>query len=136
MKKEVNKQEFKDVIVEGKVVSAYYGTTKYDDEKKYRLSVYSEVIDYTEFNAFDNSGAKLTPAWFKEQKGYINLSSRFDIPVMNTDGEEMTTQEWLDTKKAVHSFIKLKVRQKEGAVYPAAIIVVEDGEEADPFAGM
>lgn len=136
MKKETKKQEFKDVIVEGKVVSAYYGTTKYDDDKKYRLSIYSEVIDYTEFTAFDNSGAKLTPAWFKEQKGYINLSSRFDIPVMNTDGEEMTTQEWLDTKKAVHSFIKLKVRQKEGAVYPAAIIVVEDGEEADPFAGM
>ena len=136
MKKETKKQEFKDVIVEGKVVSAYYGTTKYDDDKKYRLSIYSEVIDYTEFSAFDNSGAKLTPAWFKEQKGYINLSSRFDIPVMNTDGEEMTTQEWLDTKKAVHSFIKLKVRQKEGAVYPAAIIVVNDGEEADPFAGM
>ena len=136
MKKETKKAEFKDVIVEGKVVSAYYGTTKYDDNKKYRLSIYSEVIDYTEFTAFDNSGAKLTPAWFKEQKGYINLSSLFDIPVMNTDGEEMTTQEWLDTKKAVHSFIKLKVRQKEGAVYPAAIIVVEDGDEADPFAGM
>jgi hypothetical protein len=136
MKKETKKAEFKDVIVEGKVVSAYYGTTKYDDNKKYRLSIYSEVIDYTEFTAFDNSGAKLTPAWFKEQKGYINLSSLFDIPVMNTDGEEMTTKEWLDTKKAVHSFIKLKVRQKEGAVYPAAIIVVEDGEEADPFAGM
>lgn len=136
MKKEVKKQEFKDVIVEGKVVSAYYGKTKYDDEKKYRLSVFSEVIDYTEFTAFDNSGAKLTPAWFKDQKGYINLSSKFDIPVMNTDGEEITTEEWLDTKKAVHSFIKLKVRQKEGAVYPAAIIVVEDGEEADPFAGM
>lgn len=136
MKKETNKAEFKDVIVEGKVVSAYYGTTKYDDDKKYRLSIYSEVIDYTEFTAFDNSGAKLTPAWFKEQKGYINLSSRFDIPVMSSDGEEMTTQEWFDTKKAVHSFIKLKVRQKEGAVYPAAIIVVEDGEGADPFAGM
>ena len=136
MKKETKKAEFKDVIVEGKVVSAYYGTTKYDDNKKYRLSIYSEVIDYTEFTAFDNSGAKLTPAWFKEQKGYINLSSLFDIPVMNTDGEEMTTQEWLDTKKAVHSFIKVKVSQKEGAVYPAAIIVVEDGEEADPFAGM
>ena len=136
MKKETKKAEFKDVIVEGKVVSAYYGTTKYDDNKKYRLSIYSEVIDYTEFTAFDNSGAKLTPAWFKEQKGYINLSSLFDIPVMNTDGEEMTTQEWFDTKKAVHSFIKLKVRQKEGAVYPAAIIVVEDGDEADPFAGM
>lgn len=136
MKKEVKKAEFKDVIVEGKVVSAYYGTTKYDDNKKYRLSIYSEVIDYTEFTAFDNSGAKLTPAWFKEQNGYINLSSLFDIPVMSSDGEEMTTQEWLDTKKAVHSFIKLKVRQKEGAVYPAAIIVVEDGDEADPFAGM
>lgn len=136
MKKETKKQEFKDVIVEGKVVSVYYGKTKYDDEKKYRLSVFSEVIDYTEFTAFDNSGAKLTPAWFKDQKGYINLSSKFDIPVMNTDGEEITTEEWLDTKKAVHSFIKLKVRQKEGAVYPAAIIVVEDGEEADPFAGM
>ena len=136
MKKETKKAEFKDVIVEGKVVSAYYGTTKYDDNKKYRLSIYSEVIDYTEFTAFDNSGAKLTPAWFKEQKGYINLSSLFDIPVMSSDGEEMTTQEWFDTKKAVHSFIKLKVRQKEGAVYPAAIIVVEDGDEADPFAGM
>lgn len=136
MKKEAKKEEFKDVIIEGKVVSAYYGKTKYDDEKKYRLSVFSEVIDYTEFTAFDNSGAKLTPAWFKDQKGYINLSSKFDIPVMNTDGEEITTEEWLDTKKAVHSFIKLKVRQKEGAVYPAAIIVVEDGEEADPFAGM
>ena len=46
MKKETKKQEFKDVIVEGKVVSAYYGTTKYDDDKtrNYAILNFPEVI--------------------------------------------------------------------------------------------
>ena len=34
------------------------------------------------------------------------------------------------------SMIRIKIRQKDGAVYPVAIIVLEDGTPADPFEGM
>lgn len=124
------------LVIEGVVVSAKYGATKFDDKNKYRLSLYSESMPYDDIKAFDTVGEKMTPSWYKEQEGYINLNSIFDIPVMDIKGNRIDFDAWLETGKAVKSKVKVSVRQKEGALYPIAIKVIEEGEEFDPFADL
>lgn len=126
----------KEIIVEGVVTSAYKGKTKYSEEVKNRIAIKSESIPYDKITAFNESGNKLTPTWFKEKTGYINLTSRFDIPVMTINGKKITFEEWLETKVVLGSSVKCKFIQKEGAIYPVSIKVVEDGEEFDAFEGL
>lgn len=135
MKKQETKK-MNNLVIEGVVVSAKYGATKFDDKNKYRLSLYNEDIPYKDITAFDTVGEKMTPSWYKEQEGYINLNSIFDIPVMDIKGNRIDFDAWLETGKAVKSKIKVSVRQKEGALYPIAIKVIEEGEEFDPFADL
>lgn len=136
MKKVQEKKSMSNLVIEGVVVSAKYGATKFDDKNKYRLSLYSVDIPYNDIKAFDTVGDKMTPSWYKEQEGYINLNSIFDIPVMDIKGNRIDFDAWLDTGKAVKSKVKVSVRQKEGALYPIAIKVIEEGEEFDPFADL
>lgn len=135
MKKQETKK-MNNLVIEGVVVSAKYGATKFDDKNKYRLSLYSEDMPYKDITAFDTVGEKMTPSWYKEQEGYINLNSIFDIPVMDIKGNRIDFDAWLETGKAVKSKVKVSARQKEGALYPIAIKVIEEGEEFDPFANL
>lgn len=130
------KELMKKLVIEGRIVSARYGATKFDDNNKYRVSIQSDNIPYEDVHAYDNSGTKLTPAWFKNQDGYINLSSIYSIPVMNSKGVKIDFDEWLENYNVLGSIVRVAVKQKEGAVYPEAIKVLEDGEERDPFADL
>lgn len=124
-----------DLVFAATVKRAFIGATKYDDKVKNRLTLYNPDFDYTLITAYDNAPAKLTPSWFKDAEGYINLNSKFDIPVKDKDGTILTFEEWVltDTKNAI---VKAKIRQKEGSVYPVALVVLEEGEPVDNFAGM
>jgi len=132
---QVEKLENGDLIFIATVKRAFVGATKYDDKSKNRLTLYNPDFDYTLITAYDDSPAKLTPSWFKDAEGYINLNSKFDIPVKDQDGTILTFEEWVltDTNNAI---VKAKIRQKDGSVYPVALVVMEPGEPADYFAGM
>lgn len=130
------KEQMKKLIIEGRIVSARFGSTKFDDNNKYRVSIQSDTIPYADIHAYDNSGTKLTPAWFKNQDGYINLSSIYSMPVMNTRGNQIDFDDWISDYNVLGSIVKVSVKQKEGALYPEAIRVIEDGEERDPFADL
>lgn len=136
----MKKQEVKkmnNIIVEGTIVSARFGSTKFDDNNKYRIAIESDSIDYDSIHAYDNVGSKLTPTWFKDKTGYINLSSIYDIPVMDVTGKKIDFEDWLsDGYNALGSKVKVSIKQKEGALYPIAIKVIEEGEERDPFEGL
>ena len=136
----MKKQEVKkmnNIIVEGTIVSARFGSTKFDDNNKYRIAIESDSIDYDSIHAYDNVGSKLTPTWFKDKTGYINLSSIYDIPVMDVAGKKIDFEDWLsDGYNALGSKVKVSIKQKEGALYPIAIKVIEEGEERDPFEGL
>lgn len=136
----MKKQEVKkmnNIIVEGTIVSARFGSTKFDDNNKYRIAIESDSIDYDSIHAYDNVGSKLTPTWFKDKTGYINLSSIYDIPVMDVTGKKIDFEDWLsDGYNALGSRVKVSIKQKEGALYPIAIKVIEEGEERDPFEGL
>lgn len=136
MKKEA-KKTMNNIIVEGTIVSARFGSTKFDDNNKYRIAIESDSIDYDSIHAYDNVGSKLTPTWYKDKTGYINLSSIYDIPVMDVSGKKVDFEDWLsDDYNALGSKVKVSIKQKEGALYPIAIKVIEEGEERDPFEGL
>ena len=50
MEQEVKKELLKKLIVEGVVVSARYGATKFDDNNKYRVAIKSDSINYDEIS--------------------------------------------------------------------------------------
>lgn len=133
MEQEVKKELLKKLIVKGVVVSARYGATKFDDNNKYRVAIKSDSIKYDEIHAYDNVGTKLTPSWFKNRDGYINLSSIYSIPVMDARGKEIDFDDWLAEYNVLGSLVKVSIKQKDGAIYPEAIKVLEDGEERNPF---
>lgn len=136
----MKKQEVKkmnNIIVEGTIVSARFGSTKFDDNNKYRIAIESDSIDYDSIHAYDNVGSKLTPTWFKDKTGYINLSSIYDIPIQDVNGKRIDFEEWIgEDHNALGSKVKVSIKQKEGALYPIAIKVIEEGEERDPFEGL
>lgn len=138
----MKKQEVKkmnNIIVEGTIVSARFGSTKFDDNNKYRIAIESDSIDYDSIHAYDNVGSKLTPTWFKDKTGYINLSSIYDIPIQDVNGKRIDFEEWIDSEEnhnALGSKVKVSIKQKEGALYPIAIKVIDEGEERDPFEGL
>lgn len=132
---EVEVLENGDLVFVATVKRAFIGATKYDDKVKNRVTLYNPDFDYTLITAYDNAPAKFTPSWFKDAEGYINLNSKFDIPVKDKDGTILTFEEWVltDTNNAI---VKAKIRQKEGSVYPVELVVLEEGEPVDNFAGM
>lgn len=130
-------KKMNNIIVEGTIVSARFGSNKFDDNNKYRIAIESDSIDYDSIHAYDNVGSKLTPTWFKDKTGYINLSSIYDIPIQDVNGKRIDFEEWIgEEHNALGSKVKVSIKQKEGALYPIAIKVIEEGEERDPFEGL
>ena len=136
MTKASNKETKKLLVVEGVVTSARVGTSKFDDTIKNRLSVKCEegVIPYDEIKPYyEGVGSKLTPKWVKDENGYINVSSKFDIPVKDKLGNVITFSDFSESKTPIGSKVRLSITVKEGCVYPNAFVVLEDGTEVDPF---
>lgn len=126
------------IVVKGQLKKAYIGKTKFSEDVKNRITLFNPDLDYNQITAYDDQPDKLTPGWYKEAEGYINLSSTFDIPVQGLKGEKLTFEEFLEeTNYNPHNaVVAVKIRQKDGSCYPVAIKMYEDGEEIDDFEGM
>ena len=134
---ENKKESRKEIILkEVNVVRAYVGKTKWSDTEKNRITLKSDSIPYDNIHAFDKSGERLTPTWFKERNGYMNLSSIYDVPVKVGGGRVVTFEEWCSEYDVIGAIINIKITEKDGAVYPTAIMVLESGEKINPFEGM
>jgi hypothetical protein len=133
---EETKGTIDNLIIEGTVISAYIGKSRFSDTEKSRLAIKSDSIPYDKITAFNESGAKLTPAWFKDKNGYMNLASIYDIPVKDVRGRQITFEEFVETETAIGSKIKISIVQRDGAIYPKAFRVLEEGEPRDPFEGL
>lgn len=123
-------------IIEGIIIEARVGRSRYSEDIKSRIAIKSDAIPYDSITAYQDAGPRMTPAWFKDKSGYINASSRFNIPVLNDKGRELSFEDWIETGIAIGSKVRAKFTQKEGAIYPVAIMVLENGEKIDPFEGM
>lgn len=136
MSKASNKETKNVLVIEGVVTSARVGTSKFDDTIKNRLSVKCEdgVIPYDEIKPYyEGVGSKLTPKWVKDENGYINVSSKFDIPVKDSLGNIISFSDFAESRTPIGSKVRLSITVKEGCVYPNAFVVLEDGKEVDPF---
>lgn len=128
------------LVFDGIVIKAFYGSDKFDKDEKYRLTIKSDNIPYTDITVFDGSGSRFTPTWLKDANGYISLKSIYDIPVKLANGRESTFQEWIESGTAKGSEVRCKIVQKisrgNGSVYPVAIKVLNAGLLDDPFEDM
>lgn len=134
-KKEATKK-YETIVVHGIIKKAYVGKTKFSDDVKSRITIFNEEFDYSRITAYDDQPAKLTPNWFKDAEGYINLASKFGIDVQTTNGKVISFEEWIAGYDTYNADVAVKIRQKEGACYPVAIMVYSDGEPVDNFADM
>lgn len=123
------------LMIQGTIVSARYGANKFDDANKYRIAINGD-IPYDDIHAYDNVGPKMTPSWYKNREGYMNLNSIYSIPVKDTKGKVIDFDDWLENYNVLGASVVVKIKQKDGAIYPMAIKVLEDGEERDPFSDM
>ena len=136
MEQEQMEQKMEKIIIEGTIVSARFGANKFDDTNKYRISIKSDSIPYDEIHAYDEVGPKMTPSWYKNRDGYINLSSIYDIPIKDARGNTIDFEKWTGEYNFLGSLVRVSIKQKDGAIYPQAIRILEDGEERDPFEGL
>lgn len=132
--KEAKKHET--IVVKGIVKKAYNGKTKFSEDVKNRITIFSEDFPYMDITAYDDQPDKLTPGWFKDQEGYCNLASGFDVDVMTTNGKKITFEDWVNNYDTHNAEVTVKIRQKDGAIYPVAIKVYKDGEPVDNFDDM
>ena len=126
------------IIVKGQLKKAYIGKTKFSEDVKNRITLFNPDLDYNLITAYDDQPDKLTPGWYKEAEGYINLSSTFDIPVQGLKGEKLTFEEFLEESSynPHNAVVAVKIRQKDGRCYPVVIKMYVDGEEIAEFEGM
>lgn len=84
-------------------------------------------------DAFAESGKKFTPAWITDFEGYINTSTKFELPFRYGKQEGSLEDLIADGFAWKNAPVRLSLQVKEGAVYPKAIIIDGEGEEFDAF---
>lgn len=138
------------IIIRGKLIKC----SKKEKEFKGRSTGVKTFITLAEVNlddnqrkalndAFKNSGNKFTPTWVKNFEGFVNLSSKYDIPVKIKDNPE---NDFDDEYKSIAdlcetssypwcgAIVQVSMNLKDGAVYPKAICIDKCGESYDPLA--
>ena len=134
---EKNLQEkMSDLYITGHVIKAMFGTTRFDKDEKFRITIKGD-IPYDVITAYEGTRTSFIPQWYKEQDGYMNLSSLYDIPC-RYGNDKFTFSEWISRDNdltAPNSEVCIRIRQKDGAVYPVAIDIMKDGELDDVWDG-
>lgn len=74
------------------------------------------------------------PSWLKEGSDYVNVHTKFDLPCQ-TKGNNGTVYEISQDDVFEGAKVSLLLVCKEGAVYPQALRVHENGEPYNPFDG-
>lgn len=133
----------KTLVVKGNLIKARRESKEFKGRKqpeKFFLTVANVLLKDEELadlqEAFANSGEKFTPEWVKNFDGYVNVSSKYDIPVMHVDGvTEPSFEKAVNSGFAyMNALVQLSLNIKEGAIYPKAIKILEEGKEYDAFA--
>ena len=110
-----------------------------NDQLETTLSLFSEDEEiYSKLaSAYEDTHEKFIPRWFKEKNGFINLKSNYDIPVLTTNDEETTLVDLInESPTLIGSKVNISLTLTDGAIYPNAIKIIEDGEVKNPFDGL
>lgn len=141
-KTQVAKTDGTVIFFEGVLVSAYKKSQGENGNKvsKNKINVSSDDNSVWErlTKIYENTPKKYIPEWFKnrDDKNMISLKSTYDIPVrIEETGEKFTFDEFCERGLIRGAKVKMKCNIRDYSVYPSAMVIYEDGEEYDAFAG-
>ena len=131
------------MVVEGKLIKARRQAKifkgKEQEEKLYitlsDVTLTKEQQEELE-EAFKEAGKKFTPSWIDNFEGYVNVSTKFEIPTKGYDGKKYDSLEDYIVDEMPNFYnanVRLSLNVKDGAVYPKAIIFDTEGDYFDPF---
>lgn len=132
------------MIIKGKLITCKREVKEFDKKRKTeeKLFITLAEVELTKeqkqaiADAFKDSGSKFTPDWVKDFNGYVNLSSKFEVPYRDLDHNDFPSIEagiegglkWMGAE------VKCSINIKEGAIYPNAIAFLTEGAAYNAFA--
>ena len=132
------------MIIKGKLIACKREVKEFDkkrkSEEKLFITLADAVISDDQMkelqDAFKDSGAKFTPEWVKNFEGYVNLSTKFELPCRDIEKNEHNSIESAIAGglKWMGADVKCSINIKEGALYPNAILFLSEGSAFNAFA--
>lgn len=132
------------MIIKGKLIACKREVKEFDkkrkSEEKLFITLADAVISDDQMkelqDAFKDSGGKFTPEWVKNFEGYVNLSTKFELPCRDIEKNEYNSIESAIAGglKWMGADVKCSINIKEGALYPNAILFLSEGSAFNAFA--
>ena len=132
------------MVIKGKLITCKRQVKQFEKaETKNKLWITLAEVELSDkkkaelAEAYKDSGKKFTPDWLKDFKGYVNLSTDFELPCKDPDGNEYHSIERFITEDKfpfMGAECKVSINIKDGAVYPNSLIFLGEGKPFNPFA--
>lgn len=132
------------MIIKGKLIKCKREVKEFDkkrrSEEKLFITLAEADVDAVMIDklqeVFKDSGSKFTPDWVKNFDGYVNLSTKYELPFRDVNKVEYSSIEAAieNGLKWIGAEVKVSVNLKEGALYPSSLIMLTEGEAHNAFA--
>ena len=137
------------IIFNGVVKYAYYGKSDNDKKDKTRILVTvddANIDDIRKKLTECYKSSSLKPKFITENGTDLMIKSLYDVPCrMDADTSQIkelwsdydtTAKGFIDMGYTVGAKVKIKVKLKDGAMYPVALVVNELGTKYNPLDDM
>ena len=137
------------IIFNGVVKYAYYGKSDNDKKDKTRILVTvddANIDDIRKKLTECYKSSSLKPKFITESGTDLMIKSLYDVPCrMDADTSQIkelwsdydtTAKGFIDMGYTVGAKVKIKVKLKDGAMYPVALVVNELGTKYNPLDDM
>ena len=137
------------IIFNGVVKYAYYGKSDNDNKDKTRILVTvddANIDDIRKKLTECYKSSSLKPKFITENGTDLMIKSLYDVPCrMDADTSQIkelwsdydtTAKGFIDMGDTVGAKVKVKVKLKDGAMYPVALVVKELGTKYNPLDDM
>lgn len=132
------------MIINGKLIACKREVKEFDKKRRSEEKLFITLAEVEledkqleEFKeAFKDSGKNFTPDWVKDFKGYVNVSTKYELPFRDLEGNEFNSIEVSIASGLawVGADVKMSLNIKEGAIYPNSIVFMSDGKAFNAFA--
>ena len=132
------------MIIKGKLINCKREEKEFKGKKtKEKLFITLAEVKLTKekmdelLDAYKEAGKKFTPDWLKDFKGYVNLSTQYELPCKDLEKREFASvEDFIKEEKFPYmgAECKISINVKDGAVYPNSIIFLTEGKPYNPFA--
>lgn len=132
------------MIIKGKLIECKRQEKEFDKKRRTEEKLFIALAEVELSDkqmeelkeAFKDAGKNFTPGWIKDFEGYVNLSTKYEMPYRDLEGNEYNSIEggiasglaWVGAEVAV------SVKIKEGAVYPQSLVFKSEGTAFNAFA--